>query len=69
MNQRLHKNRIKSAIGMNQMHSNDFTKVGDVKQSEQSNLNFILEGINASNLQQRNLQMASTNDADFQNFV
>ena len=54
---------------MNQLHSNDFTKVGEVKQSEQSNINFILEGINASNLQQRNLQMASTNDADFQNFV
>ena len=69
MTQRLHKNRIKSAIGMNQLHSNDFTKVGEAKQSEQSNLNFILEGINASNLQQRNLQMASTNDADFQNFV
>ena len=55
---------------MNQMtNSYDVTKGGEMKQSEQSNLNFVLEGMNASNLQQRNMQMASANDGDFQNFV
>jgi hypothetical protein len=37
---------------MNQIHSNfELAKGADAKQSEQSNLNFILEGLNASNLQ------------------
>jgi hypothetical protein len=55
---------------MNQMtNSYDVTKGAEMKQSEQSNLNFVLEGMNASNLQQRNMQMASANDGDFQNFV
>ena len=66
MNQRLHKNRIKSAVGMNQMSNNyEISKGAEMKQSEQSNVNFVLEGMNASNLQQRNIQMASTNDGDF----
>ena len=50
MNQRLHKNRIKSAIGMNQLQSNELAKGIEAIQSDQSNLNFILEGLNASNL-------------------